>query len=198
MPHYYAHIHQLCSINPKLTYPLVASSMSNKQLQSIHSIIHPSVIASKEFNRNWPEGLRYGNHHYCGLELMHFRVEQRLRKIQMLHKLLFHPKHKVLMQSIIEWYHISAGITGQILSNPSMKVNYINSIWFNDLIQFMAKSHISIYTNDFLTVNLQRNNDRSIMSEINNLNLPKQQKIQLNACRLYLQVPTLSDIVNPV
>ena len=61
----------------------------------------------------------------------------------------------------------------------------------------MAESHISIYTTDFLTVNLQRNNDRSIMSEINNLNLPKQQKIQLNACRLYLQVATLSDIVNP-
>ena len=30
MPHYYGHIHQMCSINPKLTYPLVASSMSNK------------------------------------------------------------------------------------------------------------------------------------------------------------------------
>ena len=60
----------------------------------------------------------------------------------------------------------------------------------------MAESHITIYTNDFLTVNLQRNNDGSIMSEINNLNLSKQQKIQLNACRLYLQVATLSDIVN--
>ena len=115
----------------------------------------------------------------------------------MIHKLLFHPKHKVLMQIIIEWYHISAGLTVQILSNPSKKVNYINSIRFNDLIQFMTESHISIYTTDFLIVNLQRNNDQSIMSEINNLNLPKHQKIQLNACRLYLQVATLSDIVNP-
>ena len=128
MPYYYAHIHQLCSIHPKLTYPLVASSMSNKQLKSIQSIIHPSVIASKGFNRNWPEGLRYGNHNYCELALIDFRVEQRLRKIKMPHKLLFHPKHKVPMQSIIEWYHISADLTGQILSNPSIKVNYINSI----------------------------------------------------------------------
>ena len=62
MPHYYAHIHQLCSINPKLTYPLVSSSMNNKQLKSIQSIIRPSVIASKGFNQNWPDGLRYGNH----------------------------------------------------------------------------------------------------------------------------------------
>ena len=171
--------------------------MSNKQLKSIQSIIHPSVIASKGFNRNWPEGLRYGNHKYCGLDLIDFRVEQRLRKIQLLHKLLFHPKHKIPIQSIIEWYQVSAGLTRQILSNPSIKVNYINSIWFNDLLYFMAESHIAIYTNDFLTVNLQRNNDRSMMSDINKLNLPKQQKIQINACRLYLQVATLSDIVNP-
>ena len=40
MPHYYEHIHQLCSINQKLPYPLVASSMNNKQLKSIHSINH--------------------------------------------------------------------------------------------------------------------------------------------------------------
>ena len=33
MTHYYGHIHQLCSINPKPTYPLVASSMNNKHLK---------------------------------------------------------------------------------------------------------------------------------------------------------------------
>ena len=102
MPNYYGHIYQLCSINPKLTYPLVSASMSNKQLKSIHSIIHPSVIASKGFNRNWSEGLRYGNHKYCGFDLLDFRVEQRLRKIQILYKLLLYPKHKILMQGIIE------------------------------------------------------------------------------------------------
>ena len=42
MPHCYGHIHQLCSINPKLTYPLITSSINNKQLKSIHSLIHPS------------------------------------------------------------------------------------------------------------------------------------------------------------
>ena len=59
-------------------------------------------MASKGFNRHWPEGLRYGNHKYCGLDLIDFRAEQRLRKIQLIHKLLFYPKHKILIQSIIE------------------------------------------------------------------------------------------------
>ena len=111
MPHYYGHIHQLCSINQKLSYPLVVSSMSNTQLKSIHSIIHPSVITNKEFNLNWSEGLRYGNHKYYRLDLLDFRVKQRLRKIQMIHKRLLHPKHKILMQGIIEWYQLSVGLT---------------------------------------------------------------------------------------
>ena len=102
MPHYYGHIHQLCFINPKLTYPLIASSMNNKQFKSIHSLIHPSVIASKGFNCNWPGGLRYGNHKYCGLDILDYRVEQRLRKIKHFHKLFLHPIHKILMQGIIE------------------------------------------------------------------------------------------------
>ena len=61
----------------------------------------------------------------------------------------------------------------------------------------MGESHITIYTTEFLTVNFQRNNDRSIMSEISKLNLTNQQNIQINACRLYHQVATLSDSVNP-
>ena len=61
----------------------------------------------------------------------------------------------------------------------------------------MAESHIIIYTTEFLTVNFQRNNNKSIMSEIGKLNLLKQHNIQINAYRLYLQVETLNDIDNP-
>ena len=187
MPHYYGHIHQLCSINPKLTYPLVASLINNKQLKSIHNLIHSSVILIKGFNRNWPEGLQYGNQ----------RVEQRLREIQLLHKLLLHPKHKISMQGIIEWYQISAGLIGEILVNPSNQVNYVNCIWFQDLIIFMATSQIKIFTVTFLTSNHQRKNDKTIMVEISKMKLSKQSNIKINTCRPYLQVATLSDITNP-
>ena len=35
------------------------------------------------------------------------------------------------------------------------------------------------------------------MVEVSKMNLSKQSNIQINACRLYLQVATLSDIINP-
>ena len=143
----------------------------------IHSLINPSVIAIKGFNRNWPEGLRYGNHKYCGLKILDYRVEQRLTKIQLLHKLLLHLKHKILMQCIIEWYQLSAGLIGQILVTPSIQVNYVNSIWLQNLLNFMAASQIKHFTNTFLTANHQRKNDKSIMAEVSKIHLSKQSNI---------------------
>ena len=88
------------------------------------------------------------------------------------------------------------GLIGKILANHLINVNYINIIWFYHLLHFMAESHITIYTTEFLTVNYQRNNDKSIMSNIGKLNLSKKHIIQINTCRLYLQVVILSDIAN--
>ena len=75
MSHYYDHLYQQCSIISKLSYPLLASSLIDRQIGSIHKIIHPSVIAAKGFNRNWPILLRYRNHKYCGLEMLDLKVE---------------------------------------------------------------------------------------------------------------------------
>ena len=78
--------------------------MYDEQINSIQRKIHPEVVASKGYNKKWPRELRYGHQQYCGLGMQYYRVEQRLRKIQMLHKLLTHPKHTILVQSIILFY----------------------------------------------------------------------------------------------
>ena len=152
LSHYNGHIYQQCVSNPILSYPLVASSMSDKQIDKIQQIIHPQVIACKGFNRNWPKALRYGEHELSGLALLDLKVEQRVRKLQFMQKMLLHPKHKILIQIIIEWHHISAGLIGQILSTPTDKTAYVSSVWFQDIITFLYKKqytckYISIFRN---------------------------------------------------
>ena len=56
----------------------------------------------------------------------------------------------------------------------------------------MATSQIKIFTTTFLTANHQRKNDKNIMVEVSKMNLSKQSNIQINACRMYLQVATQS------
>ena len=61
----------------------------------------------------------------------------------------------------------------------------------------MAEFQIQIFTTTFFLVSYQRQNDKRIMKEVYKLQLPKQKNIQFNACRIYLQVATPSNIVNP-
>ena len=103
LPHYYAHIFHQCKVNPKMNYSLAATSMTDEQINSIQRRIRPEVIASKGYNRKWPMELRYGHHKYCGLGMQDYRVEQRLRQIQIMHTLLNHPKHSTLIESIISF-----------------------------------------------------------------------------------------------
>ena len=72
----------------------------------------------------------------------------------------------------VSWFNEKI-IPEQIFANYLINVNYINSIWFHDLLHFMAESNITVYTTEFLTVNYQRNNDKRIMSEGEKLHLSK-------------------------
>ena len=194
LPHYYSHIYFKCKINPKLTYPLAATSMTEQQTERLHRKLYPEVIASKGFNRNWPTRLRYGNHKYSGLGLINYKVEQSVKKLEMLHKLLNHPKHTLLIQGLLSWYQLSLGISTQALANPPKGCNYVSSIWFGDLVEFLSIHKIKVVTEKFISLNMQRSNDKCIMDEILRLHLTKNKLIRINACRLYLQITHLSDI----
>ena len=102
------------------------------------------MIAAKGFNRNWPIPLRYGKHKYCGLEILDWKVEQHLRRIKFMRKLFLHKRHKILIQSIIEWYQLTAGVEESILIKPNNRINYTSSIWFQDKIDFLYKHNITI------------------------------------------------------
>ena len=128
---------------------------------------------------------------------MDFKVEQRVRKIQFIHKMIYHPKHHLLIQALIEWYQVSSGLPYPILSQPNPAPNYINNVWFQDLIQFMADNNIKIITQDFFCNRPQRKNDKCIMYEIIKQKLTINQLIQINACRIHLQVSFISDMTRP-
>ena len=69
------HTFYQCSIHSKLGYPLVSTSLRNKQINSIQKVFHPVAIASKGFNRKWPVALRCGNNIYSVLNMMDLKVE---------------------------------------------------------------------------------------------------------------------------
>ena len=123
-------------------------------------------MKAKGFNRHWIVPLRYGKRNYYGLEIINFKVEQTLRTMQFINKMLLHKNHQTLIQIIIECFNISAGLEYQTLEHPISKTNYINSIWVNDLIQFMTQYNIKILlTKNYFNVTSQRGHDKCIIKE---------------------------------
>ena len=107
--------------------------------------------------------------------------------------MLLHPKNKILIQIIIEWYHISAGVTCQILSNSTDQISYVSYVWFQDTIKCLFRYNIQVNTYQFFIITVQRVNDRCIIFDLIQLYLTKEELIQLKAYILYLQVSLLSD-----
>ena len=61
----------------------------------------------------------------------------------------------------------------------------------------MANNKITLVLANTLQFNIQRRNDKCIMDELTRGSSSLNQLIQINACRLYLNIIHLSDIVNP-
>ena len=123
--------------------------------------------------------------------MLDLKVEQRLRKIQ------GNKRHSISIQSIIEWYQLTAGVEEPLLAKQNTFINYTSSIWFQDSTDFIYKHNISIFTKDLRTINSQRKNDKCIMKKILQLHISKAQLIQINSYRQYLQVFHLSDMLDP-
>ena len=81
------------------------------------------------------------------LEMLDLKVEQRLRNIQFIRMLFLNKRHKILIQSIIEWYQLTVGVGEPLLAKPNKQINYTSNVWFQDIIDFLYEHNISIFTN---------------------------------------------------
>ena len=108
--------------------------------------------------------------------------------------MITHPTHHALTQALVEWYQVALGLEEKILWNSNKPPPYIQSVWLADLVNFLQDNDIRIATKQYLTSSPQRRNDHCFELEILNRKLQPVQLIQLNTCRIYLQVSHLSDI----
>ena len=127
--------------------------------------------------------------------MLDLKVEQGLRKTKFMRKLFFHKRHKTLIQSTIEWYQLTTGVEEPLLAKSNKQKNCTRSVWFQDIIDFLHKHNIIIFTKEFHNITSQRQNDKCIMEEILQLNFSKTSLIQIKSCRKYIKLFHLSDMI---
>ena len=177
-----------------MNYSLAATSMTGAQINSIRRKVHPEVIASKGYYRKCSRQLRYGYSRYRGLGIQNYRVKQRLRKIQITHKVLNHRKHVTLIRRIIVLYQLSAGTMKELIEYPTERINYVSSIWLQNLLHFIHKYKLKIVTKRYISLIFQRRNNKCIIDEIFRSNMTKIKLIQINTYMTFLTVIYLNDI----
>ena len=128
MSHYYSHVYNNCSVIPRITYPLAATSLTSKYFNKLHAALYRAVIASKGFNRQFQSPLRYDSHKYSGLG------------IQILHKFIYHPKYQTVIHVIVDWHQLSSGLRQPLLQNPNQTNSDVFSVWFDNILLFMAET----------------------------------------------------------
>ena len=85
----------------------------------------------------------------------------------------------------------------QVLEYPTDRINRVSSIWFQDLLHFMHTQNLKMVTKMYISLTLQRINDKYIKDEVLQSNMTKNKMIQISAGRILLRVIYLSDITKP-
>ena len=93
---------------------------------------------------------------------------------------------------------VEAGISSDILASPSKELTYVTDCWFLGLRKFCAKHRIRIHVKANRVPSSARQHDQFIMDIATSMPFKRQELVDINLVRIYLQVCTISDIATAV
>jgi hypothetical protein len=190
-----ARILEKCIYRPRMTYSLEVTTLTKDECQHIQTKAIQQILAASGFNRNLPRTVVFGPTRLGGLGFTHLYTEQGLMQI---HSYIRHTRANdeigQTMQILLDNTQLAAGISKHILQEPSRKnIQYTGSHWFNSMHKFLYENNLAISTPKAYLPKPRRINDQLLM-DIAHETCQSKQIQQINACRLYLKVETVSDI----
>ena len=97
---------------------------------------------------------------------------------------------------MLAWYRYVSVISYPALKYHPFTMHHINILWLNDLVRLLKKYKVELKLQDMFATKYQRQNDRHIMNDILTSITSITSRKKLFACRLYLQVTLLSNIID--
>jgi len=147
------------------------------------------------FHQNLPRSIVFAPRSLGGIGLCNLSQEQFAQQLIIL---VCHLRAATTlgctMESVIRTYQLWAGLREHVLSDMQ-PCSWIPNAWLSHLRNNMRTLNIQIQYASW-TIPPSRHRDRYIMDDLADQNLPKYQLERLNACRMYLQVTTLLEIMD--
>ncbi len=187
-------LYRSCFI-PAISYPLLATWLPDSFFAKVHTLSTSMILNKMGYHRNLPRCLVYAPRTFGGIGLCNLQTEMEVQQIMIL---IRHMQAKMplgqAIEILIQQYQIWAGVLQHILQDTT-PYSWVPDRWLSWLRQTMYAHNIQIRYPAWVIQPLRRN-DVFLMEAINELGQTSQQLEQVNACRMYLQVTTLAEIVD--
>ncbi len=182
---------------PSVGYPLACSNLSPAQLDKIQKSALRDFLPHLGFARNFPRAVLFGPTQHGGLALRSLQCHQGIEQtLLLLQHLRLQDSPGQLARITLDWYQIYCGVSFPILAAPNLDLPHAPPGWITSLRTFLHRCNGRIMLfSDWLRLPTElRAHDHVLMNAFMSLSLRPSQIKQLNYCRLYLQVESLSKI----
>jgi hypothetical protein len=183
---------------PSMLYSLPAVAADEENLASVQSSMITAALQKMGASKTTPTAIRHGPAELGGLSMIDLRTELGICNIKFLRTAIYTGSEagKLLIMSL-KYTQLEAGVSFNLLENPSKSISYITPTWITSVRQFLYQHNITINITDTLRIRYSGHHDQCIMdSESLQWYTPMQQR-DINLVRLHIQALTLSDISTP-
>ena len=186
------------TIMKTIQYPLPALTLSPKDCTKITQPIKQVALPKTSISKNYPLDVLFGPTEEGGLGMEHLYTLQGAMHIEKFQCYLGTDSITgIFLQTSLEAAQLEIGIGRSIFLLPYEEFGYLlTDCWIKHLWKYSNQTNIQIL--DFHTKfpSLQRENDLFLMEIFHNEGYKKKKMKNINRCRQYLQVLTLSDVMN--
>jgi hypothetical protein len=185
-------------IRPKINYPNPCVSLTETQCHYIQAPILEAILPKLHLNRHTPRAVLFAGPKYGGLNIPENYTDLGYGHLQYLggHIKLGADVGQLLL-SLSTHTQLQVGSTTPFfqLQYP-LYAKWIDSTWITDCWEFAHHAHITVDIESQWVPLLSRQGDIALMDMALTFNFDAYQLRCVNTCRLYLQVISVSDIVN--
>jgi hypothetical protein len=177
-------------------YVLPNSYFSESLLNSIQSCAICAFVPKCGYNRNTHRSIIFGPKHLAGAGFTPLYLLQGEGQIlQFLKFWRTDTPTSRLLRIAQSWFQYQSGLGQSILTNVHQHLPHIESRWLPSLRLFLSRIKATIELDQDYVPPPQRTRDLYIMDAVLESGLFTSTEVcQINYCRLYLQVTTLSDV----
>jgi len=184
---------------PATSFPLGVSQISNKDLKKIESRYMTPTKRQLGFRKTSSNAIFYGPRSKGAFELPSLIEFQERQHLRMLCGHLRANDHvgKAIINTI-SMLQLESGLTMPFLNTPYKYSQWVTEGWLKECWRILDKYKLQIHSQHWWTPPTLREHDQGFMKTIADRGkFEAWQLRQINRCRMYLKITTISDIASP-